>query len=967
MAQQSSNYYFGLLHTPLGDATLQTNTSGRLVVSGIGTTGNDGVQIFLGGGGGATVNLGVFNPESLPANASLRWATIGRSDGRLQQIDVKAVAGGGAIFADFTGLGAPAVSVALYSNDTLVAFGDGIPPTVALATFTTSGTPGGGGLPLSLSPCILNPESCYGNLDINLTVPNPTGPIGSWLTIPGQGPMYCTHISVDPGYCVPCFLPKYRVQATTVTGTGLGSISLDHEGYVYVEHQSHPFATIEHNSLGQAQFNFDTPGVLVVSNLGPSGLDGVDVSLRNVNTYGVDMVALNPQPLPPVSSPNLLTMSVSGLLSGGAQDQSLATMQILNQQISVGLQADFSSVGSPAAQVELWQGCELVSSYSVPNGGLALASGQGASGVSVGYDPDEDPCGNHPLPPWWWWFKWLAPVQVTTPGGQTFTVDHVRIAPESSTPGPVALTHVTFQTSIAPVFNFLSERALRLGVNFDGNQHFPMGQASLGVTATGLLNLSSPGPLQTASMEIPLYGPNWFALAPLPPHIVQLLSYEFHSVLDDVPDRVAATVSMTGTATGDIEVTGDLSPLGATRYTMFILDGGNRVAAVTNQPAGTFTASSNCVTCIPSLRCDIRHPKCYIKIKLPKLPNEPGPVVRVGPALAVIGDEVIILPEDASRCAGPQNRLLLTGTGADSFQFISEDLGLFGNGHIGLGTATLLADAGMLTIGHIGSGGNNGVGINLTGSLNALANFAPLDFSAVQGPHPIPWIQASLFGGLGTLPAQTLGSLRFTSVAAGGGAQVTADFSPIGAATQTIEVWSGGQLVQSITGHTGNVGSLSDFPTGLGERSADSPTGAPGCSAVFAHAMQIAIEGGITLQGDELRVFPENPSQPIGALQALNLVGSGFDSFAIVGETTTPAVTPIISGISSGSGSGITLAVPTLFGYDYTVEAVNDLGPRPFPWTPVTGFLGDGSVMNVTLPADQPQQFFRLSVQGSDN
>jgi hypothetical protein len=557
-------------------------------------------------------------------------------------------------------------------------------------------------------------------------------------------------------------------------------------------------------------------------------------------------------------------------------------------------------------------------------------------------------------------------VPVTGPGGAAFTVDHVRIAPVSTTPGLTALTHVTFQTGGAPALDFLSERALRLGVNFGGNQHFPVGQATLGVTATGRLNLGSLGPLQTEDMEIPLYGPNWFALAPLPPRIVQLLSYEFHAVLDDVPDRVAATVSLTGSATGDTQVTGDLSPLGTTRYTMLVLDGGNRVGAVTNQPAGAFTASSNCVACIPSLRCDILHFKCYIKVKLPKLPNDPGPVIRLGSTLAVVGDEVIIMPEDAVRCAGPQNRLVVTGTGADSFQFSGEELGLFGNGHTGLGTATLLADAGMLTVGNLGSSGNNGVGINLAGSLNALASFALPDFSAVQGPHPAPWIQASIVGGLGGVSGQNLGSLRFTSVA-GGGAQVDADFSPVGASTQTIEVRSGGQLVQRITGNMGSIGSVSALPNGLGEQSAGSPTGAPGYTASFGQAVQMSIGSGTSVQGDELRVFPENPSQPIGEPQALNLVGSGFESFAIVGETTTPAVTPVISGITSGPGSTVTLAVPTLFGNDYTVETVSALGPTPFPWTPVTSFFGDGSVMSVTLPADQPQHFFRLRVQGSSN
>jgi hypothetical protein len=963
---QPTNYYGGLLNTALGNATLQVNaTGGGLTVSGIGSSGNDGVQIATGGsGGGATLNLGVYNPDILSADASLTWIAIGRNDGRLQQIDLRNVAGGGAsIFADFTGLGAPTVSVALYSNDTLVASASGIPPTTALATFTTAGTPHSGGLPMIINPCILNPGACYGNVDFILSIPDPTGPNGSVITLPGQGPMFCTRMQISPGYPVPYFMPTYQVKATTVTGHNLGSIYIGQEGYVYVESEGFSPGSFEHHVIGQARYDLSTPGVLAFNNTGPSGNDGVDVELRNANTYGLDMVALNPQPLPPVQSPMMLSITATGQLAGAAAEQSLGTLGFVNQETNIGLSADLSSFGAAIVHVELWQGCALVSSYDAANGGIVLTSGQGATGVSVGYDPGDDPCGTTPpLPPWWWWVKWPSPVQLTTPAGPVMA-DHVRVAADATTTSSLlALTHVASKiTQTAGAF--LHELGHNFGLNHGGNQHFPLGQATLGITATGQLNAANLGPSGLDGVAIYSGGVQWSAnagsIVNRPP-----LNHKFYAMLDNIRDRHASTLTLTSNPAGDSQFSGDMSPLGATHYSVLVLDGGTQVAKVTNQPAPIFSVS-NAVTFIPSLRSDFVHSNCYIRIRLPRLPGDPGPVIRLSPTLTATGDEVIMMAEDPLRCAGPQSRVLLTAPGADSFQIGTEELGYFGNGHTALGTAMLSADGGVVGVGHIGSSGSNGVSIDLSGSLNALASFAPLDFSAVQAPgSPVPWVQAGIVGSLGGLPNQDLGSLRFTS-AVGGGAQITADFSPIGGDTHTIEIWNGAQLVQRIAGHTGGtIGTIDNFPNAVGLQSTGSPTSAPGLIAAFGQVTHISVMGQL-YQGDGIRVYPENPTQPVSALNALHLLGSGFDSLTVTNETTTPAVTPTLNGISPAPSGNVALSVPTVFGYDYTLEAVDSIsGPHPWPWAPVSTFFGDGSVQQIMVPAVQVQQFFRVRVQG---
>jgi hypothetical protein len=552
-------------------------------------------------------------------------------------------------------------------------------------------------------------------------------------------------------------------------------------------------------------------------------------------------------------------------------------------------------------------------------------------------------------------------VEVTAPGGSVFVVDHVRISSAMDTPALDSLTRVSYRM-VGPQMLVLNNlTAQRLGLDFAGNQHFPIGQATLTTTAAGQLNVGTLAAGGTPGVEIALSGANYGEVGLPSPPPSGSISCEFHAALDSIPDRVAATLSVTGNAAGETQFAADMSPLGAMHYTVLALNCGVQVGAVTNQPPPLVTASSNTVALV-SVRSDITHFRTYLHIRLPKNPGDPGPIIRLAPGLAVHADEVIILAEDAVRYTGPQSRVLVTGNGLNSFQLSSEELGYFGNGHTALGTAMLTADGGVVSVGHIGSSGNNGVAIDLHGAPNASVSFAPLD-TFNPGRPAGGWFEVRFLGAFGSQSNHDLGSLQFTAIASGG-VQVTPDFTLVGALSHTIEVWGNGQLVQRIAGHTGNLGTVSAGPVSLGERTSDSPTGAPGCTAAFGQPVQITIDGGPALQGDELRVFPENSSQPIGKLQTLNVLASGLDSFVIVGETLTPGLTPQITGLSVSAASGAVLTVPTAFGYQYTIDVVDVLLPHPHPWSPVATFFGDGAVQQITLPANQPQQFFRAHAQG---
>src|SRR5262249_8714930 len=123
------------------------------------------------------------------------------------------------------------------------------------------------------------------------------------------------------------------------------------------------------------------------------------------------------------------------------------------------------------------------------------------------------------------------------------------------------------------------------------------------------------------------------------------------------------------------------------------------------------------------------------------------------------------------------------------------------------------------------------------------------------------------------------------------------------------------------------------------------------------------VTGGPSLDGDELRVLVENPSAAIGELQRFRLQTVGFDSFTLVNETRTPGLTPRIPSLTRGAGGGLQLSIPTAFGYNYTVETVDALGPYPHPWTALDTFFGDGAIKSLVIPDTGPRRFFRLRVE----
>jgi hypothetical protein len=636
-------------------------------------------------------------------------------------------------------------------------------------------------------------------------------------------------------------------------------------------------------------------------------------------------------------------------------------------QLPVGTQplqlwADLPTGSSGPLAVELWQGGTLLTTYFADPAGPAFNFGQGFSGVSVG-DPDDGPwCGTRPPgppPPWWWSLRWAMPTQVSLPGGGTFLVDHVRLSPSAPDQRLATLTHVRFQAVGPQPLVFTGERSQRNGLTFEGNQHFALGNATL---TAGNGQLLVNGTAAGDGVEILLGRVNGSEVAspslPLPPP-GSAQTYSVFGDVDGIPDRPAGAMTTQMNSDGNLQVMGDFSAIGATHFTVAVLNGDTLVARKTGLASASFTIQTSNSTggLAMAMKWSPNGNGGYMNAV--KWAGDGDVPIAQPFSPPVHGTRVVVIPEDPLHQLGPQSRLRITANGPVPWPWAiaTEKLNLFGHGHTALGSTYMTADTGLLSLANLGPGGTNGVSIDVGNSRSASVTLA-LDPSIVQGPQPSPWfLQATAFGTTSAQSNQTFGSLSFLA-ATGGLIQVSADFSPVGSPSQTIEVWSLGQMVQRITGHTGPVCTVTAPPVVLGVQDAGT------FLTHFGQPASISIDSGPALQGDTLLVRPGIETPSVSAWQRIDLQGGGMDSIGIGYESDTAALTPSIAGISRAPGGSFQIAVPTVFGYLYTLETVSALGPQPLPWMPVQTFLGDGTTQVIALsnPAyvGGPQGYFRV-------
>ncbi len=180
----------------------------------------------------------------------------------------------------------------------------------------------------------------------------------------------------------------------------------------------------------------------------------------------------------------------------------------------------------------------------------------------------------------------------------------------------------------------------------------------------------------------------------------------------------------------------------------------------------------------------------------------------------------------------------------------------FGFQCVSLGQAALDLDAGNLVVSNIGSSGDDGVSIDLSG-VTALS----WDSHWLDIPSGLPTgagIEVTAIGDDGIGNSEIGTGLAERNIS--GDWEISADFSAAGATTQTILVLNGGTIVASESGHTG-IAAIAAGPPNDWHWEVEAGTKIMhGCTATWDIPVEITIPGITTgpVMGDEVEMIPED-------------------------------------------------------------------------------------------------------------
>ena len=903
VAPSGTTGHHGLVHTATGTATLDVK-SNRLIVSNLGSSGQDGVSIALPQMAAWDAHWQPLDPTgALPVGAYVQSEILGTagtvSDGLLGSWKLtKADAGRYAVTADFTPLGASTVTLMVYNGTTLV------------ATLT-----GQSGVLANVNGCV--DDDHWGN-------PTPDGPFG----LPGRwggaltflDPRSFTFPGADPG-ADPVLgdrlviLPEggaavNSLSATRLLASGIPQITMDEELH------SVQYAGFLHGSLGQAGLNV-ADGKLTVSNIGSSGQDGVEIkwskpSARKHNIY---------YQAPPAEDGKL---TFSGLGSTDAQAEQVVCQTSLEYASdTTTLAFDYSSIGSSTYTLRIYNGKQLVhESSGHPSGSASVVRDRfkykqlPLDDVHMGWYEDG--------PEYWNGTFWVSDsiwhpgyTCDTMPGGQTNRViggpsvfgDLVLAIPENPTATVVAASRCKIQAS-----GGIS--SLEIGAESLSSVHSTassLGQATFIPDGTNLTisNLGSSGQdgVSLALANVAGWAGHW---QPLDPTDALPVGAYLQSEIVGATEASGAAGSpgnillgswrMTKAATGSYAVTADFAPLGASTVTVLVYQGADLMTTLTGQ-SGTLATVNGCV--------DDDH----WGNPTPTGPNgipgrwggaltfrDPRTFAFTG-AASVQGDRLVILPEGGSDVSSlAESRLLASGIAQltlDEEQIYQPYAGLL---HGSLGQAGLDIRNGLLTAYNLGSSGQDGVEIHLPAPTGRRLNLY----------YQVPAADGTLtFTGLGSTNAASEQEVGKTTIAsAGETATVAFDYSSIGATTYTLRIYNGKQLVYEGGSYPSGSPCIvrdgfkykrlygEDVHMGWYEEGPEYFNGTFWVSDMIWHpgyscdstpgAQSNRVVGGPTVIGDLVIAIPVNPTVTVSAASRFKIQAGGqISNFQISAESLT--------------------------------------------------------------------------------
>ena len=215
---------------------------------------------------------------------------------------------------------------------------------------------------------------------------------------------------------------------------------------------------------------------------------------------------------------------------------------------------------------------------------------------------------------------------------------------------------------------------------------------------------------------------------------------------------------------------------------------------------------------------------------------------------------------------------------------------VLGHDHTGLGVSTMTASNGMLTLGNIGSSGQDGVAVSFR-DLTEWLGQKVRGFDAVLSAVALAPGQELRASATGRFNGHDESPLGWASVRDAQGAwQLLADFAAVGSSSVRVDAYSGNALTGSTTSAGGGVlGVLTGVQGGPPQtpiRCYGVPfmSATPGIFITFPEPIRFNPPNGPSLTGDKFQLLAVQPSGLVETLQEFRITGANLKSFTIEDE-----------------------------------------------------------------------------------
>jgi hypothetical protein len=680
---------------------------------------------------------------------------------------------------------------------------------------------------------------------------------------------------------------------------------------------------LTNTSLGSATLSV-VSNQLTVGNLGTNGQDGVNIALPGGTLWEAHWLDLDPSNALPVGAHvQSQIIGTAGAVTNGL----LASWQLTKTGDSnYVVTADYSAIGATTETLRVYNGTNLVATTNGQSGALCVVTG-GNGCVNDDHHGNPVPVGPDGLPG-------LGGVGLTLFGPATFTFqdastalgDRLVILPEGGS-SVSSLSGTRLLASDIPSITITNEQAI---LALTARQHIH-NHVMLEAMANGYYQIQQEfglDPKSTITWTATYSETGWTGSITGRLYNQSLTLNYTGTTVYDVGQNASNTFSASGAyGTNGITINGtaalgynvatggytnmnfqDQGDVETPRLKWYVVAAevivGGAVGGVLDDGAGVLAGASLGVDISDKLSANTTDGSSAL---YPGTPPAPAPPATVNAALSFVpgtNELVIRVFGTGVENANVGNQIVLSGNWANgqaSGVGSMASLVYQGLTNTHLGFATLSAVSNQLTVGNLGTNGQDGVSIALNGAHSFEAGFLDLDPS-----NALPVgasVQSQIIGTAGSVTNGLLGSTLITKAGTSNWV-MSVDYSPLGSSTRTVQVWNGSNLVAQVAGQTGSVCATSILWPGPWK-----------CTANWWLNMEwpipilMTISGGPTVMGTEILMIPEGAAA-VSSVSAVQILAAYIPSITITNESVSFGPLLKITSIAR-SGNNIVLAWTT--------------------------------------------------------